>query len=214
MSRSPNTELLLQTWDDNRLSDSLVRGIARLYRATFPASQRVDVAVLLANADLGRGLLCTAKRHGHLVGFTYSTPLADTTVHLLGYVAVDPACRGRGIGSRLVAFLRQRAADIGFRGFLIELESAAAPSNEQRLRFYRHAGARPVDCLPQYGPLDATDDSTPPTQLLWLSTGGATDSSQPTAALLRRCVLTILTHAHRLDEGDPRVARILSAIVC
>jgi len=214
-------ELILRAWVDAHLPDPLRRQLARIYAASFPATGRVDIAVLLAGADLAQGLLCTAERRGALVGFTYSSPVVGTDVHLLGYVAVDPAHRARGIGSHLVTFLRHLAATTGTpSGFLVELEPVPAPSHcvggspRTPLHFYEHVGARRVDCLPDFEVVDSTVDASPRTRLLWLPTGNPEHPARLDGPRLRQSVETILTRAHGLDPRDPRLAKILESLAC
>ncbi len=68
---------------------------------------------------------------------------------LLDYLAVDPACRGKGVGSAFLAGLGRVSQQFGGTYVLIEAESlesaktdAETEERRRRLRFYQHCGCR------------------------------------------------------------------------
>lgn len=68
---------------------------------------------------------------------------------LLDYLAVDPALRGRGLGTRFFQALQGAARQLGASFFLIEaesLESAQTPAEKEvrrrRIQFYTRCGCR------------------------------------------------------------------------
>ena len=68
---------------------------------------------------------------------------------LLDYLAVDPALRGRGLGTRFFQALQGAARQLGAPFFLIEaesLESAQTPAEKEvrrrRIQFYTRCGCR------------------------------------------------------------------------
>jgi ribosomal protein S18 acetylase RimI-like enzyme len=61
-------------------------------------------------------------------------------------MAVDPALRGRGVGSRLMQLFFQRCLERGFRSVSLEVRA----SNVGAQNFYHRHGFRPVGLLPKY----------------------------------------------------------------
>ena len=213
--------LTLCAWSGKRLSADLRTAISHIYIDSFPASERIDIAALFTGAELGHSLLCTAHQGDSVVGFSYSAPIDETGVQLLGYMAVDAAQRNHGVGSRLVAFLaKQLASDTAHRGILIEVESdQGCPERmralrERRIRFYERNGAHLVDCIRDYripNLEDANDEIA--MKLLWLPRK-AGRSERLQSPLLRECVLTILLRSYGLSEDCELIQRVLASIVC
>ncbi len=108
----------------------------------FPPSELKPWAMMSAAARVGQYDLLAALDHGVMVGYAWQFR-PDTGAILIDYLAVLPQYRGQGVGTRLLAALRQYYGETG-RGVLLESEyPPEAPDLEEakrRLAFYARAG--------------------------------------------------------------------------
>jgi ribosomal protein S18 acetylase RimI-like enzyme len=76
---------------------------------------------------------------GHILGYVYHAPeeMTDRTWHLW-WIAVDSTVQGRGLGSKLLAFVEQDIRD--HHGRLLLVETATLPEYEPTRRFYLKHG--------------------------------------------------------------------------
>ncbi len=108
--------------------------IRALYREAFPLIERAPFALLKKRAKEGRATMLVAVDRGAFCGFFYV--LDDSELAYVFYFAVDPAQRGQGRGSEMLALLRRYYS--GKRLFLaLEAPDDAADNAEQRLRRWR-----------------------------------------------------------------------------
>jgi GNAT superfamily N-acetyltransferase len=103
--------------------------VRRVYRQSFPRSERKPMAVILQNVRRGDMELLVVMEAGQPVGIVI-TALTDRTV-LLDYFAMEKRVRGRGLGSRALQLVLER---YGNRQFFLEIESTTAPGRDQALR--------------------------------------------------------------------------------
>ncbi len=93
-----------------------------LDRAFGPERRSKTVQRLRDGRRPVRGLAFVAREGGSLVGTLRFWPVRIGTRHralLLGPVAVDPACRGRGIGARLISAGLARAMALRHRAVIL-----------------------------------------------------------------------------------------------
>lgn len=152
-----------------------------VYREAFPASERLPWAVLHA-LSLRPGIDLIAwydVRHDDAAGARAESPSAltwtvrrrDERLLYLFYLAVDPAARGRCVGSRLLAEFSRRHPGCTI---VLDVEPVVddAPNAEQRRRrlaFYERAGFRDTglaltDATGDYWPLVKEADGSPFTE--------------------------------------------------
>ncbi len=118
-----------------------------------------EVAVaeeVLTAADAGEDYEATvAEVHDRLVGWAVHglTPLTDATYDLY-WIAVDPACQGRGIGTALLKHVERRVADCG--GRWVTVETSSLPPYARARALYERGGYEQVGWIPDfYAPGDA-----------------------------------------------------------
>lgn len=112
----------------------------RLYRQSFPASERKPFGIIMKMHRSGKAHVWRILRDGRFAGF--AATVNGSELVLLDYLAIKKRCRGQGIGSAAMAAMQRLYAD---RGFFVEIESTReAASNrgarEKRKQFYLAAG--------------------------------------------------------------------------
>jgi ribosomal protein S18 acetylase RimI-like enzyme len=140
----------LQTWASH--GDAVARLLARAYAGAprvraFALSGtmgewREYVTSLLGGTGCGRFLpdlsfVVPGERSGTLAAAVIVTDLGPSTVHV-AQIAVDPAVRGLGLGSRLMRAARTAAAACGYE----QMTLLVAGSNRQAVAMYEGLGFR------------------------------------------------------------------------
>lgn len=128
------------------LSDAQMRLLyGHQMRRDFPESELKPLASILRMRHAGVYDVLGAHDGGTMVAYALVYHPIEGRVLLLDYLAVEPECRGRGIGTALLDALKAYyagQADV----LLIECERPkAAPDEKQarkRIRFYEGSGAR------------------------------------------------------------------------
>ena len=111
-----------------RLSNEVVATEADMREALFGTRPYAEVVFACLNGTpVGFALFC----------YNFSTFLAKPGIHLED-LFVRPACRGRGIGQRLLSWLARETIRRGCG----RLEWAVLDWNEPSIRFYESLGAR------------------------------------------------------------------------
>lgn len=132
-----STEMKLQ----KAVQNHTLYEVKRLYEQSFPAEERKDFSLLLEKQKKGvLEILSVMGEEEEFLGLAITISWEDMT--LLDYFAVCPDVRGKGIGSRAFALLKDRYRD---RIFLLEVENPgkAAKNSLQRIRrkeFYLRNG--------------------------------------------------------------------------
>ena len=135
--------------------------VERITRSSgFFSTSEVAVALevfdaAIAQPDSGYVFL-VAARSGDVLGYAcWGGPIEMTESSFdLYWIAVDDACRGRGIGARLLAAAEMRAAAAGASQLFVE--TSGRPQYAPTHAFYAAAGYRRIAELPDfYAPGDA-----------------------------------------------------------
>ena len=116
--------------------------IWRLYRSAFPKSERKPFSMIRKMTRLGKTDMWCVTVDGGFVGLAITINGPEQV--LLDYFAITPQHRGRGIGSKALALVRQKYEG---RSLFLEIESTkiSTPDREARLRrkeFYLAAGLK------------------------------------------------------------------------
>ena len=112
-----------------------------LYRAAFPPAERPPFFLLRRHARRDGVAFYTVHDGDTWVGFTYV--IASDTLAYVFFLAMDPAARGRGYGSAVLAALRERYAGRCLFLAVERLDEEDAPNRAERLRrqaFYEKNG--------------------------------------------------------------------------
>lgn len=112
---------------------SVLPVINTLYEESFPANERAPMSILLRKARKPFVDFDAYYENDALVGFTYLSLSRDRDLAFVMYLAIVPALRSKGYGSRILKQLRQTYA--GSRIVLnIEAAENDAPNAAERLR--------------------------------------------------------------------------------
>ena len=116
--------------------------IYKLYQKAFPASEKKPFSMILTMYRKGASDVWYFTREGRFAGLIITINGAEHI--LLDYLAVEETQRGTGIGSEILALMKDRYGD---KGVFLEIESVYEPcdNREQRLRrkhFYETCGLR------------------------------------------------------------------------
>jgi ribosomal protein S18 acetylase RimI-like enzyme len=99
------------------------------------------LACAVDESDQPRGYVCYGP-----------TPLTAGTYDLY-WIAVDPACHGRGVGSLLMEYVEQavgRPAPVAESGRLLIIETSSLPRYEAARRLYQRHHYREVARIPDF----------------------------------------------------------------
>ncbi len=171
----------------------------------FPPSERKPCSSILDEIAVGARWLFTGTHDGSLVGFAVLMPNVARDIHLLEFLAVDRAWRGKGVGSRLLESI-VRQVRTSASGILIEVESdKAGPLEERRIRqqrigFYVGNGAEVVNCPFAYSAPNQAGGENVRMKLMWLA---LRDEGAPTGRRLLECIDGIYTKCYGLPENSP-----------
>jgi GNAT superfamily N-acetyltransferase len=182
--------------------------LVKLYEQSFPESERKPVAALRSMLATEGYHFLVAKEHGCLTGFMIVRALGDSAA-LLEYLAVAPAQRGRGLGSRILLAAAEAITPPPLT-LLVEVESDRkdAPDRAERTRrkrFYRSLGARELVNLGWIMPPVAAE---PPPAMEMLAF--ATDATFIPKDQLRQWLTNIYVHVYGQSPDDPRLEAMLS----
>lgn len=192
--------------------DSRFTALLRLYTEAFPPEERKPAAGLRTMLPQPRYRFLVAEQGGVVVGFAILMQAETARVTLLEYFAIQPACRGQGIGRALLQeiLLSLNTAECPL---LIEVESDRDPTPDQaqrhrRKQFYRAAGARQIAGLRYLMPQIATLPPPPMELLLFAGPMPASLPKQRVHSWLR----AVYTEVYGQTPDDPRPHHMLSEL--
>lgn len=112
-----------------------------LYHAAFPPEERPPFSFLCRRARRPGAAFYTAQDGDRWVGFAYV--IANDTLAYVFFLAIDPAARGQGYGSAILAALQERYTGRCLFLAVEALDDPEAPNRAERLRrqaFYEKNG--------------------------------------------------------------------------
>lgn len=125
-----------------------LRKVRLLYEKAFPRSEKKPFGMILRGRKKGNyEVLAVEGEDGGFQGLAVTMRWGELV--LLDYFAVEPQCRGTGVGSRALSALQER-----YRGkkFLLEIESTVGVEDREDARnrrkaFYLRNGMESMDFL-------------------------------------------------------------------
>jgi len=171
----------------------------RIYEESFPPSLRAPWTALVDHRRDER-FVVLAETDGTPVGITLIRRLGDTDMAFVRYLAVDRARRGQGLGSQLVAHLRELLRGSGVGVLLLDVEKpvgAHAEDDRRRIAFYQRCGVDLLD-VSDYAPPEhgETGEIVPLLLMGEVLDGGAT----LTGARLSEAVRAVLLHRYGVQS--------------
>lgn len=133
---------------EKAMGDAELHSVRTLYEAAFPKSEKKPFSLILETQDQGYAdILAVTDREGRFCGLAIMILSGDLV--LLDYLAVDPGCRGTGVGSAVLEKLQER---YGEDKLVVEIErttgsGAKAENIQDRIRrkaFYLRNGMVPA----------------------------------------------------------------------
>jgi ribosomal protein S18 acetylase RimI-like enzyme len=199
----------------NATTREALDGVARIYAASIPASERKPLEAIRQMADRpDYRLIAAADDTDRVIGFAAVFVPADETFALLEYLAVDESTRGRGMGAALFAgAVEALGAESRPRSVLVEVDADLpdAPDHEIRVRrqaFYRRLGCRRMADLDYELPLRAA--GLPPPMHLFVH---HRENDAPVRRTnLARALRKIYTDVYGQPADDPRIGRMLARV--
>ena len=126
-----------------------------IYEASFPPSLRAPWSDLVDHRPDERFVvLIDGDSDAAAVGIALIRRLGDTGMAFVRYLAVDPTLRDRGLGTQLLAHLREALRGDGIGVLLLDVEKPAgvhAEEDRRRIAFYERCGLALLD-VPDYSP--------------------------------------------------------------
>ncbi len=197
-----------------RLLADQVERFCAINADAFPASERTPCSALREEIADGRRWLFTASYDGSLIGFGVLMPNVARDIHLLEFLAVDHAWRGKGVGTRLLEIIAHELP-AGAGGILIEVESDEAgspkelPIRRQRIQFYVRNGFQLINCPFAYCAPNQVGGEDVSMKLMWR---GLKDAATPSGYELLECIAGIYTKCYDLSESSPLFQAARAAI--
>jgi ribosomal protein S18 acetylase RimI-like enzyme len=196
------------------------RQFAAIYEASFPPEERDDTQSQLTKLYREAKDCYLAVNGEYLLGLALVSHFTDFPAAYLEYLAVDPAARSAGTGSRILDYVRHDLANGGrpdVKGIIFEVErpedakdNAERELRERRIGFYQRAGAVLVDGASNYHAPSAIGDDMLYYLLMWLPV--IPGAQQPAGARLSACVTAILAEGYGLGAGNPLVRELVNGL--
>ncbi len=195
-----------------------IRQIEAIYITSFPPGEREPFQPLLQSVRRGRHLLFLANEGAAIAGFAFLSRLSRVQCCYLEYLATAPGFRNRGIGARMLSYLRERLQQEGeARAILLEvdspdLEGLTSEENDirkRRIGFYARNGAALLDTNGAYCAPDLLDRSQRIAMEIMKIPLADGDGERVDA---RGAVLSLLTEAYGLEEEDMLAAEVMRGL--
>ncbi|MEP7383967.1 MAG: GNAT family N-acetyltransferase [Gemmatimonadota bacterium] len=195
-------------------TDPAVRQAYALLKQTFHRGERVAMREWIGSLEESQNRLPTdfawhllvAEEGGKVVGLASGTYLGNVNLGVIGYLAMDPAVRSLGIGSRLRARLRARFARDAERLSGRPLAAIIGEVSSTN-RWLRSLASRPevlVLDFPYFQPRLTKDDEPSPYILYYESLLGHPERLP--VGELRRILYTVWRRVYRIDRPMDRPA--------
>lgn len=169
-----------------------------IYEMSFPPSLRAPWSQLVGHRDDER-LVVLADAADRPAGIALIRRLGSTHMAFVRYLAVDPARRSEGLGSQLVARLRDHLRADGVAVLLLDVEAPVgehAEDDRRRIAFYERCGLTLLD-VPDYAPPEHGESEEIVPLLLMgevLDAGPALEGAR-----LRDAVAAVLRHRYGVE---------------
>jgi GNAT superfamily N-acetyltransferase len=164
----------IKSWRNPVLSDEAAMQICRIAEESFPPEERDPCQVLIRSIQKGKSILYTASEKNKIIGFTTLTPLKETGIYLMEYLAVDKNSRNLGIGGKILKFIKKDLSAPTDTGLILEVEPPGEVTGAEReirlrrIRFYLRNGARMVLDGGAYRMPNLCGEGSLPMHLMWL----------------------------------------------
>ncbi len=172
--------------------------IRAIYEASFPPSVRSPWSDLVEHRDDER-FVALIDVDATPVGMALIRRLGETRMAFVRYLAVTPDRRDRGLGTQLVAQVRESLRAGGIGALLLDVETPRGENAEEdrrRISFYERCGLSLLD-VPDYAPPEHGETGEIVPLLLM---GEVLDGGAPlTGSRLEAAVAAVLLHRYGVE---------------
>ena len=164
----------IKSWRNPVLSDEAAMQICRIAEESFPPEERDPCQVLIRSIQKGKSILYTASEKNKIIGFTTLTPLKETGIYLMEYLAVDKNSRNLGIGGKILQFIKKDFSGTKETGLILEVEPPGEVTGsereirQRRIGFYLRNGAQMVRNGGAYRMPNLCGEGSLPMHLMWM----------------------------------------------
>ncbi len=206
----------IKSWRNPVLSDEDAMQICRIAEESFPPEERDPCQVLIRSIQKGRSILYTASEKNKIIGFTTLTPLRETGMYLMEYLAVDRNSRDMGIGGKILQFIKKDLSGTKNAGLILEVERPDEVTGDEkairqrRIGFYLRNGAKMVRDGDVYRMPNLCGKGSLPMHLMWLPIEEG--RKLPAALNLLQLFTLIFTETYPGKENEVLLNTIISEI--
>jgi hypothetical protein len=199
--------LEIKRWTGEVLGDEVVQQLCRISEESFPPEEREPCQTLIKTIQDGRSILYTASTRNTIRGFTKLTQLKKTKTYLMEYLAVETRSRNRGIGKKILQFIKKDLRAVKGLGLILEVEPPEVAGGEEReirlrrIRFYQRNGALMVRDGDAYRMPNLACEGSLPMRLMWLPINA--DCKPPVSWNISDLITLIFTETY---EGEKNKA--------
>ena len=203
-------------WNGKEFGNDLIRQVWAIAEDSFPPEEREPCPVFLQSIENGRSVLYTASHDDAVIGFTKLTPLGQSSLYLMEYLAVDKKFRNQGLGSGILLFVKNHLQGQKDAAILLEVEPPMEVSGserqmrERRIRFYQRHGAALIMDQDAYRMPNLAAEGSLWMHLMWLP---VRDGCQPPPDLsLAGLFKLIFSEVYPGEINDQLISQILKQI--
>src|SRR5450759_828269 len=181
--------------------------VQEIYESSFPAAEREPFTSLLDGVEQGSSWLTCGLLDGKIIGFGVVTPLSRASIFFLGYIAIQQADQGKGLGSKLLEAILEASIRAHAAGILLEVEDPgdveSVGEREKRLKriqYYKKNGGALIDDGGIYRMPNLTGPGSLAMRLMWIPGDTQIDPGVPMA--LRDLLILVYSEIYGRTKVD------------
>lgn len=137
--------LTIDHWDEQMWERA-----GHIYHEAFDQKGAKPDKVLRNMFNKGIGFLHLGLDHHNIVALAISGRIKGKSAVIIDYLAVHQDNRNKGIGGKLMNYIREWSNSEGAKNIIIEVEAERAPENLARINFWKKCGFTLTDYIHQY----------------------------------------------------------------
>jgi GNAT superfamily N-acetyltransferase len=137
--------LTIDHWDEQMWERA-----GHIYHEAFDRKGAKPDKVLRNMFNKGIGFLHLGLDHHNIVALAISGRIKGKSAVIIDYLAVHQDNRNKGIGGKLMNYIREWSNSEGAKSIIIEVEAERTSENLARINFWRKCGFTLTDYIHQY----------------------------------------------------------------